>query len=102
VQRGTSGDDWYSVNVPAGKTLTSQTSTPADGPNQFTNTLNPHLELYDPSGVLVVSGTVLADGRNEKISTTLAAGNYRARVSTEAPTATSLATASPHPRTSWT
>src|SRR5262249_28097584 len=35
------------------------------GPNQFVNTLNPRIELYNPSGSLVASGTPMADGRNE-------------------------------------
>src|SRR5262249_7960318 len=47
-------EDWYSFNVPAANTgLRIQTSTPGDGPGQFVNVLDPHVQLYDPSGALV-------------------------------------------------
>src|SRR5262249_29935748 len=73
--------DWYGFAVNAGDSLSLQSKTPADGPGQFVNTLNPKLELYDPSGVLVASGVVLGDGRNESISySALATGLYRLRV----------------------
>src|SRR5262249_49415417 len=80
--------DWYSVNVTSpGSGLRFSTSTPADGPGQFVNTLNPHIELYDPSNTLVATGVVQADGRNEVIQyTPLVAGNYRVRVTAEGST----------------
>src|SRR5439155_425649 len=44
-------EDWYAIDLPStGNTVRLETSTPADGPNQFVNTLNPHIELYDPTG----------------------------------------------------
>ncbi len=78
-------EDWYTVNVDStANPLRLETSTPADGPNQFVNTLNPHLELYDPSGVLVASGQAFADGRNEFIQyQPLTTGAYRVRVTGE-------------------
>ena len=78
-------EDWYSVTLGAGQTAISlETSTPADGPGEFVNNLNPHIELYNPSNVLIASGTPLADGRNESIvATGLGAGVYRVRVTGE-------------------
>src|SRR5205823_1031169 len=78
-------DDWYALDVSSTATpVRLQTSTPADGANQFVNTLNPHLELYDPSNSLVASGTTLADLRNESIQyQPLVTGTYRVRVSGE-------------------
>ena len=38
--------NWYSINVTStANALRLETSTPADGPNQFVNTLNPKIEL---------------------------------------------------------
>jgi hypothetical protein len=77
-------DDWYSLDVTASDVLRVETSTPADGPGEFVNNLNPRIELYDPSGALVASGTPMADGRNEFIQyTPLTTGAYRVRVTGE-------------------
>src|SRR5262249_17901334 len=79
---GTS-EDWYRVTAQDGQTLFFNTTIPSSGPGQFTNNLQPHIELYDPSGTLVASGVVQADGRNEAITFTVpagAAGAYRVRV----------------------
>jgi subtilisin family serine protease len=77
-------EDWYSISAGLGDTLVFETATPADGPGEFVNLLNPHIELYDPAGNLVASGSVLGDGRNERIEhQTLAAGSYRIRVTAE-------------------
>src|SRR5262249_33219148 len=80
VQVGVPADeDWYSVNVAsAGTQLRFETRTPADGPGQFNNTLDPHIELYNPSGVLIASGITLSAGRNEYIEVLHAplAGTY--------------------------
>src|SRR5262249_11923323 len=55
-----------------------------DGPGEFVNILDPHLEVYDPAGVLIATGVVLADGRNESVSFTAAVdGDYRIRVVAE-------------------
>ena len=81
-------DDWYSINSPAaGSTLSLATSTPAAGSGEFANSLSPHIELYDPSGNLVASGTVGADGRNETINYTPAvAGVFRIHVNAKSGT----------------
>jgi sugar lactone lactonase YvrE len=82
VLRSQSPVDFYKVTLAAGQTITFSTSTPGDGPGEFTNALDPHLELYDPSQTLLASGTVLADGRNEQITyTASAAGTYYVKVS---------------------
>ena len=49
------GSDYYSVSVNTGDVLLISTATPAGGPNQFANTLDPKIELYDPNGMLVAS-----------------------------------------------
>ena len=78
-----SKSDWYSINVTdTRRALDLQTSTPADGPGEFTNGLDPQIELYDPDGKLIATGAALADGRNESINyQPLIAGTYRIRVS---------------------
>jgi hypothetical protein len=78
-------DDWYSLTLGVGQTeINLETSTPAEGPGEFINTLDPHIELYDPANVLMASGSSLADGRNEGLSATgLAPGIYRVRVTSE-------------------
>ncbi|HEX5081206.1 MAG TPA: PxKF domain-containing protein [Blastocatellia bacterium] len=69
VQKGIpSNEDWYSVTV-LGGLLKFETSTPADGPGEFVNTLDPHIELYDSTGAtLLATGAPLEDGRNESIN----------------------------------
>jgi hypothetical protein len=78
-------DDWYRVALGAGQTsLQYETSTPADGPGEFVNTLNPALEIYDSANNLVASGTPLGDGRNEVATATgLGSGDYRIRLAAE-------------------
>jgi hypothetical protein len=78
-------EDWYKLGVTAGQTLTFLTTTPADDPGgEFHNTLSPHIQLYDPSGNLVASGTKLTDGRNDTITyTALVSGSYRIKVAAE-------------------
>jgi Bacterial pre-peptidase C-terminal domain len=82
-------EDWYSVNLTTtANSLRLDTSTPADGPNEFLNTLNPHIQLYDPSNTLVATGVPMADGRNEFIQyQPLVTGSYRVRVTGESSTA---------------
>jgi hypothetical protein len=69
VQRGGQrNDDWYSITVIDGR-LRFETSTPADGPGEFVNTLDPHIELFDSTGAtLIATGEPLEDGRNESIN----------------------------------
>ena len=83
----TSDDDWYRLSVMAGEQIRVETETPADGPGEFVSLLDPRIELYDPSGALVVSGVAGADGRNESLTyTALADGEYRVRVTAEGAT----------------
>src|SRR5262249_26017955 len=81
-------EDWYAINVAnTANILRLETSTPGDGPNLHLNTLNPKIELYNPSGTLVASGTTMDDGRNEFIQyQPLVTGTYRVRVSAEGST----------------
>jgi len=60
--------DWYKVTLAPGETaLEVQTNTPADGPGEFVNVLNPKIQLLNASGVEITpSVSILADGRNEK------------------------------------
>ena len=75
------GEDWYFFSAVSGLPIKLATSTPSDGPGEFVNNLDPRIELYDPSGVLVASGADLGDGRNESIShVALTDGSYRVRV----------------------
>jgi hypothetical protein len=61
-------EDWYSITVIDGR-LKLETSTPGDGPGEFVNMLNPHIELYDSTGtMLIATGAPLNDGRNESIN----------------------------------
>src|SRR5262249_46037607 len=68
VQKGGQrNDDWYSITVIQG-VLKFETSTPGDGPGEFVNTLDPHIELFDSTGTtLIATGAPLEDGRNESI-----------------------------------
>ena len=79
-------DDYYSIRVTAGDLLTLATTTPGDGPGEFVNTLDPKIELYDPTGALVASDDNGApDGRNALLSyTALASGTYDVRVTAAA------------------
>ncbi len=74
-------EDWYTFSVASGANLTLVTSTPSDGALAFHNTLDPMLELYDPSGTLVATDDNGGlDGRNAKIIYVAAtSGNYRVR-----------------------
>jgi hypothetical protein len=78
--------DWYKFTLPGDRSAVQfDTSTPGDGPGEFVNTLDPHIELYDAAGNLIASGSALADGRNETIRATgLTPGaTYYVRVTTE-------------------
>lgn len=80
-------EDWYSFNVNDLSSIRIESRTPSYDAGQTSNTLNPHLELYGPSGNLVASGAVQADGRNEVLDyqPTLT-GTYKVRVTSEAGT----------------
>ena len=78
-----SDEDWYAIDVAeAGSRIRIQTATPSDGSGEFLNTLNPNLELFSPSNILIETGIALADGRNESISVPLLpdVGVYRIRI----------------------
>jgi hypothetical protein len=78
--------DWYKFTLPSDRTAVQlDTSTFADGPGEFVNTLDPHIELYDANDHLIASGTALADGRNETIRATglTAGGTYYVRVTAD-------------------
>jgi immune inhibitor InhA-like protein len=89
VQKGGHrNDDWYSVTVIQGR-LQFETSTPGDGPGEFVNTLDPHIELYDSAGkTLIATGAPLEDGRNESIDVSglPAPATYLVRVTAEGDT----------------
>jgi hypothetical protein len=75
-------DDWYQVTLNAGDHVTVTTSTPGDAAGEFQNSLNPAIELYDPSNALLGSDDNSApDGRNATLTRTVAVtGSYRIRV----------------------
>jgi len=81
-------DDYYSFTLGAGETIQLSTKTPADGPNQFVNTLNPALDLFDPAGLKVATNDNGApDGRNALLNfTATAPGTYKVRVYANAST----------------
>ncbi|MBN2474707.1 MAG: pre-peptidase C-terminal domain-containing protein [Pirellulales bacterium] len=74
--------DEFKVQVNAGDWLVVQTATPADGPGQFDNGLDPILQLYAPDGTLLAQNdNGAADGRNARLEHTAAvSGTYRIRV----------------------
>jgi hypothetical protein len=78
-------EDWFNFTVgTTAHPVRLETSTPADGSGEFSNTLNPHIELYSPSNVLVASGAALPDGRNEFLQyQPLVSGTYRVHVVSE-------------------
>ncbi len=78
--------DWYQIVLAGGEAgINAETSTPADGPGQFVNTVNPRIELYNSSATLIASGVPLGDGRNEKFNATglTAGGTYYIKVTGE-------------------
>ncbi len=82
--------DVYAVTLSALQGgLSISTTTPSDGVGEFVNTLNPKIELFTSTGVLLSSGTAGGDGRNETISNSLLTpgSTYFIRVSTEGGTA---------------
>src|SRR5262245_842730 len=88
LRGGRANEDWYSITVISGR-LQFETSTPADGPGEFVNTLDPHIELYDSTGAtLLASGEPLEDGRNESINVSglPAPATYLVRVTGEGDT----------------
>jgi len=75
--------DTYAVNLDAGETLIVRTATPADGPGEFDNGLDPVLELFDSEGMLLgADDNAAADGHNAVLTYRAAeAGTYKLVVS---------------------
>ena len=62
-------NDWYTINVGAGNTLSLQSYTPSTQGGEYENTnVVVDIQLYDMFGNLVASGTRNADGRNETLT----------------------------------
>ncbi|MEX0936905.1 MAG: Ig-like domain-containing protein [Pirellulales bacterium] len=60
--------DHYEINLTAGELLTLETFTPAGGPFEFANSLDPGITLRDPSGeVVATDDNSAADGRNARV-----------------------------------
>jgi hypothetical protein len=62
-------NDWYTINVGAGNTLTLQSYTPSTQGGQYPNA-DPviTIQLYDTFGNLVASGTTNVDGHNQTLT----------------------------------
>ena len=79
-----SNTDWYTITVPAGNTLvyTFTTTTPGDSGGPYTNTFDPRLDIFGPTGILLGSDDNSApDGRNAVVAVHLSAGGvYRVRL----------------------
>ena len=77
-----SAGSWFAVQVNTGDALEVSTTTPADGPLQFENNLDPALALFAPDGSLQGTDDNSApDGRNTLLTHLAAtAGTYRVQV----------------------
>jgi protocatechuate 3,4-dioxygenase beta subunit len=75
-------NDWYTINVGAGNTLSLQSYTPSNQGGEFENThASINIQVYDTFGNLVATGTKLADGVNESLSYKAPlSGQYHIRV----------------------
>src|SRR5262249_22916902 len=84
-----SGADTYAVTLAAGAVLQASTATPAGGPGQFANLLDPRLRILNSSGAQVASDDNSLDGRNALVTfTATAAGTYYVEVSASTATPT--------------
>ena len=85
---GADTQDYYLFTAVAGNQLTITTTTPGDGGEQFVNTLNPLVEVYDLAGNLLASNTDGgADGRNAALNFAVpTSGLYEVRVAAEGDT----------------
>ncbi len=85
AEAGLSQQHFYSFQASAGDSLTLATETPATDVANIVNTLDPFLELIDPSGQVVATDDNGADGRNATINfDALTSGNYIVRLGTSA------------------
>ncbi len=75
-------DDYYRFHATVGDIVTLTTSTPLDGLNEPSNSLDPFVELYSPSATLVdMDDNGGGDGRNAFLAFTAAeTGDYVVRV----------------------
>src|SRR5262249_15498841 len=82
--------DVYRLTASVGQLLQFATATPADGPGQFVNTLDPRLRVLDSAGAALASDDNSApDGRNAQLSFTApATGTYFIEISPSPATAT--------------
>src|SRR5262249_31587198 len=71
--------DTYLIRATAGDTLTVTTATPGDGTGEPQHTLDPQLELLNPSGTVVATdNNGAADGRNARLVYSVPSdGTYR-------------------------
>jgi hypothetical protein len=76
------GSDFYGIQLTAGQVWNFQTATPGAAPGQFANTLDPQIELYNPSGTLIASNENGAPGGTNASITYIAAttGEYKVEV----------------------
>ena len=79
--------DGFEFSVNAGDNLVIETATPAGGPLEFANGLDPILELFDPDNVSVAfDDNSAGDGRNALLlHTASVSGNYRVAVADTGP-----------------
>lgn len=79
---GSGNDDYYTIDVASGEVLNISTWTPADGPGQPNNLLDPGIELFDPLGAAIPYANGAGD---ETLNHTAAlSGEYVVRVFAEA------------------
>src|SRR5262249_31693994 len=87
-----SGADTYAVTLAAGAVLQASTATPAGGPGEFANLLDPRPRLPNSLAAPVVAGDNSPHGPNPPVSFTAStAGTYYVEVS--------ASTATPSPTT---
>ena len=81
-------NDYFSFDVTSGETIDFFTQTPAGGPNEFVNLLDPEIELFDPTGASVATDdNSHPDGRNALVSHMAAmTGTYVVRVGADGDT----------------
>ena len=76
--------DFYSVDVPAGATLTVWTETPGSAPGEFANALNPIVEVFRGVSSVARDDNAAGDGRNALVrvaNTGAATATYAIQVS---------------------
>ena len=74
--------DFFRVYLAAGQTLEIETSTPAGGPGEFVNNLDPMIGVYDVLGTPLTSDDNSLDGRNASLTYTAGSdGTYYIMVS---------------------